>query len=212
MSCCGAHKEALSIQQTVSQGLLTQLGEHPETLTAIHNVALTLKSLARFDEVCFLYSQLISLSIGLNGEWHPDTIRYVREYSEVLLEADRPKEARQQRKELRRLEKLSRRSQKPRAAAKLGVTIRCAMCQSAGKELKCCSLCKSTWYCSEGATEWVSVCVFDLCVYHFRVPYQAQTGSQAVMQEATGVCSVRCTKAPRASRCVHRVSRDVLLR
>ena len=146
------YKTSLPIHKEVYKTRCEVLGErHPNTLLAWHNVGRTLRDLGKFMKACAIYEKLVPLSKEVLGEWHSDTIGYQAELFMALDDAGRTKEALRAEKEYKRLKKLGKRSRKPRAAAKLGLKYRCAKCQTADKKLKCCSLCLSVWYCSEGA-------------------------------------------------------------
>jgi hypothetical protein len=87
---------------------------------------------------------------------HPDTITFTRCYSDCLGAMGDTEKSAKQAKRAARAAKKARRAKTAHKAAKMGVTIRCVVCETPQSEethLRLCDGCLATYYCGEGACE-----------------------------------------------------------
>jgi hypothetical protein len=151
----GRHREALKLRTTVLEKTRRLLGpSHPNTINAMHNMAYTLFAVGRRDEALALWKEAVPLAKEVLGKMHPDTIEFTRCYSECLGLMGHTEKSAKQAKRAARAEKKARRAKTAYKAAKMGVTMRCVVCETPQSEethLGLCTTCLAVYYCSEGA-------------------------------------------------------------
>jgi predicted O-linked N-acetylglucosamine transferase (SPINDLY family) len=122
----------------------------------MNNLARRLYSMGRFDEALALWKEAVPLAKEVLGKMHPLTIEYTQWYSKCLDAMGRTEKSAKQAKRAARAEKKARRAKNARKAAKMGVTMRCVVCETPQSEetnLMLCDGCLGVHYCSEGACE-----------------------------------------------------------
>ena len=128
----------------------------PDTINAMHNLAHCLATVDRLDEALALWKEAVPLAKEVLGKMHPSTITITRHYSLCLGVMGHTEKSAKQAKRAARAEKKARRAKHSRSAAKMGVTMRCVVCETPQSEethLRLCDGCLGVHYCGEGARE-----------------------------------------------------------
>jgi predicted O-linked N-acetylglucosamine transferase (SPINDLY family) len=153
----GRHREALNLQTTVLEKRRRLQGpKHPHTIRAMHNLAGSMFAVGRRDEALALWKEAVPLAKEVFGKMHPSTINYTKWYSKCLGAMGHTEKSAKQAKRAARAQKKARRAKTAYKAAKMGVRIRCVVCetpQSAETRLGLCTECLAVYYCSEGVGE-----------------------------------------------------------
>ena len=153
----GRHREALKLRTTVLEKRRRLQGtKHPHTIQSMHSLACCLFEVGRRDEALALWEEAVPLAKEVFGKMHPSTILYTRLYSECLGAMGRTEKSAKQAKRAARAVKKARRAKHARCAAKMGVTMRCVVCETPQSEethLRLCDGCLGVHYCGEGACE-----------------------------------------------------------
>ena len=75
LNSLGRYEESLSLKKQVLEKRTEILGEdHPKTIDAMNNLAVTLSSLGRYEESLLLRKQVLEKRTEILGEYHPNTI------------------------------------------------------------------------------------------------------------------------------------------
>ena len=153
----GRHREALKLRTTVLEKTRRLQGpKHPDTITSMHDLACSLFDVGRRDEALALWKEAVPLAKEVLGKMHPLTIACTQNYSVCLGEMGKTEKSAKQAKRAARAAKKARRAKHSRSAAKMGVTMRCVVCETPQSEethLRLCDGCLGVHYCGEGACE-----------------------------------------------------------
>jgi hypothetical protein len=153
----GRYHEAVILRTTVLEKQRRLLGpRHPHTIGSMNNLACGLFEVGRRDEAFQLWKEAVPLAKEVFGKMHPETIAITRLYSQCLGAMGKKEKSAKQAKRVARAEKKARRAKHPRKAAKMGVTMRCVVCETPQSEethLRRCDGCLAVHYCGEGACE-----------------------------------------------------------
>ena len=157
LATVGRHREAHKLQTTILEKFRRLQGpKYPDTIQAMHSLAGSMFDVGRRDEALALWKEAVPLAKEVFGKMHPFTIACTRCYSECLGLMGHTEKSAKQAKRAARAQKKARRAKTAYKAAKMGVTMRCVVCETPQSEetrLGLCDKCLAVYYCSEGACE-----------------------------------------------------------
>jgi tetratricopeptide (TPR) repeat protein len=99
--------------------------EHPDTLSAMHNLSVSYSKAGRNLEALKLGEQVLVLRQKVNGPEHPDTIRAIGNLAECYYQVGRRDDALQKRKEVLTLDQKLRGAEHPETLAAMAVLALC---------------------------------------------------------------------------------------